>query len=323
MVLFSDAQRNVYLRGYSHAPYPFQDTRSLLFCNILASSESLDFSRLFCSDGARRTNFKGDRAGLPSRTSVPTTRSISSSQNAHVKRWRSLQDARGIERFQQCLVFGQKVVHETLLRHPSYCLELIHHPKAPVPWSIPGHVKTYSLSKPLFEHIDLFGTGVPVLVCQAPPLPSSDLTSPPRGLELLCPLGDPTNVGALIRTGAAMGVTRVVLLQEAAHPYHPKSVRAASGTVFEVPLVQGPSIRHLPDPATWVTLHVQGERLSAFSWPEDIRILVGEEGPGLPVLPSGKRLAIPMAKSVESLNAVVAASMALYAYRVQHPLATP
>ncbi len=253
-------------------------------------------------------------------TPPSTTRSISSSQNAHVKRWVALHDSRGIERFQQCLVLGKKIVQETLLQHPTHCLELICHAKTPVPFSVPAHVKTYSLATPLFEKIDLFGTGAPILICQAPPFPSSDLKAPPRGLEILCPFGDPANVGALIRTAVAMGVKQVVLLKESAHPYHPKAIRAASGTMFEVPLVQGPSIRDLPEPATWVTLDVQGERVPTFQWPEDVRILVGEEGLGLPRIPSGKRLAIPMTESVESLNAVVAASMALYAYRVQHPL---
>ena len=127
-------------------------------------------------------------------------------------------------------------------------------------------------------------------------------------------------MGALIRTAVAMGVERVILLKESAHPYHPKAIRAASGTMFKVSLVQGPSIGDLPEPATWVTLDVRGESLPAFQWPEDVRLLVGEEGPGLPPRASGTRLAVPMTDSVESLNAVVAAGMALYAYRVQYPL---
>ncbi len=189
-----------------------------------------------------------------------------------------------------------------------------------MPFPIPSHVKAYALTTPLFEKIDLFGTGAPVLVCQVPPFPSADLGTRPRGLEILCPLGDPANVGALIRTAAAMGAERVILLKESAHPYHPKAIRAASGMTFTVSLVQGPSIRDLPETATWVTLDTEGESLPAFQWPKDIRLLVGEEGPGLPPLPSGTRLAVPMTDSVESLNAVVAAGMALYAYRVQHPL---
>ena len=60
--------------------------------------------------------------------------------------------------------------------------------------------------------------------------------------------------------------------------------------------------------------------MPGFQWPKDVRLLVGEEGPGLPPFSFGKRIAIPMTESVESLNAVAAASMALYAYRVQHPL---
>ncbi len=245
------------------------------------------------------------------------------SRNAHAKRWVALQDSRGIERFRQCLVFGKKVVRETLSRYPDRCLELLHPAKARVPFPLPPHVRAHALAQAVFHTVDLFGTGVPILVCTAPPLPPADLATTPRGLELLCPLGDPANVGALIRTAAAMGVGQVILLKESAHPWHPRSVRAASGTMFDVRLAQGPSVRELPEPATWVTLHARGESLPAFQWPEHIRLVVGEEGPGLPPLPSGTRLAIPMTNSVESLNAVVAASMALYAYRVQHPLTSP
>ncbi len=252
----------------------------------------------------------------PSRIQPP----ISSAQNAHVKRWTALREARGIERFRQCLVSGEKVVRETFAQHPALCLELIHRAKTSVSFPVPTRVDTYPLSASLFEKIDLFGTGAPILVCQVPPFPSADLDARPRGLEILCPLGDPANVGALIRTASAMGVEQVILLKESAHPYHPKAIRAASGTTFTVSLVQGPSIRDLPEPATWVTLDAQGESLPAFQWPKNIRLLIGEEGAGLPPITSGKRLAVSMADSVESLNAVVAAGMALYAYRVQYPL---
>ena len=256
-------------------------------------------------------------------TSPSTTRSISSAQNAHVKRWVALQEARGIERFRQCLVPGKKVVRETLVQHPAQGLELLHRAGTPVPFSVPAHVTTYALSTPLFEKIDLFGTGAPILVCQVPPFPAADFEARPRGLEILCPLGDPANVGAVIRTAAAMGVERVILLKESAHPFHPKAIRAASGTTFTVSLAQGPSIRDLPEAVTWVTLDAQGESLPAYRWPKDVRLLIGEEGLGLPPRSSGTRLAVPMTDSVESLNAVVAAGMALYAYRVQYPWHPP
>jgi len=245
---------------------------------------------------------------------------MSGIRNAHVKRWGALQDSRGIERFRQCLVFGKKVVREMVVRHPGRCLELLCSAGDRDPFPLPAHVRTHTLPRALFNTIDSFGTGGPILICTVPPLPRVDLMVQPQGLELLCPLGDPTNVGALIRTAAAMGVRQVVLLKESAHPCHPKATRAASGAMFDVQLVQGPSIRDLPEPATWVTLHARGENMAVFPWPEDVRLVVGEEGPGLPRVPSSRCLAIPMTDAVESLNAVVAASMALYAYRVQYPL---
>ena len=128
-----------------------------------------------------------------------------------------------------------------------------------VPFSIPAHVKTYALSAPLFEKIDhLWHWGSDIglrsaFLC----LPQTSRLRP-RGLEILCPLGDPANVGALIRTAAAMGVERIILLKESAHPYHPKAIRAASGTMFKMSLLQGPSIRDLPEPATWVTSRYAG-----------------------------------------------------------------
>jgi len=178
------------------------------------------------------------------------------------------------------------------------------------------------VKKPLFSQLDLFDTNFPLLVVQAPDWPALDLLQPPQGIELLCPLGDPTNVGALIRTCLGFGVDKLVLLQEAAHPFHPKSTRAASGAIFDQPLYRGPSLEALTNgkiARSIMALDVEGKDLSQFSWPLNVRLLVGEEGPGQPHYPFGKRLSIPMAQKANSLNATVAASIALYAYRLQHP----
>ena len=59
------------------------------------------------------------------------------------------------------------------------------------------------------------------------------------------PLGDPQNIGSLIRSCAAFGIKKLILLEESSSPFLPKSLRAASGQIFNVPLFKGPSIAAL------------------------------------------------------------------------------
>ena len=260
------------------------------------------------------------RSPLPVNLRRPWSCLISSSQNPRFKRWVCLLGSRGINRFQQCLVFGETVIREVLTQHHSCCLELLCPSGKTFSLPKPDHVPIFYLAQPLFQQLDLFGTRYPMLVCQVPVLPHVDLIQSPQGLELLCPLGDPANVGAFIRTAVAMGVSRVVFLQEAAHPFHPKSVRATSGTIFKQRLVRGPSLSALACVPNIVRLDKNGHPLPKFDWPKHIRVLVGEEGQGLPLLPYQKVVAIPIIKTIDSLNAVVAMGMALYSYRMQHPL---
>ena len=130
------------------------------------------------------------------------------------------------------------------------------------------------------------------------------------------PLGDPSNLGALIRSAEAFGVSKVVLLEEAAHPFHPKAMRAASGATLRIPLYRGPALKDLK--VEMIALDLQGENIYEFQWPADFRFLVGEEGPGLAAAEVPRRVSIPMQKNAESLNAVVAASVALALCAASH-----
>ncbi len=249
-------------------------------------------------------------------------RSISSPHHPLFKRWGRLLNSRGITQFHQFFLFGEKVIREILSRHSNQCDELITYTGSNFSLQIPPKVSCYRVAKTLFDKLDVFGTRFPLLVCQVREIPVLELHHPPQGFEVLCPLGDPTNVGALIRTCRGFGVDKLVLLQEAAHPFHPKSTRAASGAIFDQPLYRGPSLEALTNgkiARSIMALDVEGKDLSQFSWPLNVRLLVGEEGPGQPHYPFGKRLSIPMAQKANSLNATVAASIALYAYRLQHP----
>ncbi len=248
---------------------------------------------------------------------------IASIQNSHFKRWRSLLKTKGIRHHQQCLVLGKRVIKEVLTNHSSLCRELLfttHDFDLP---QLPSHSMPIQISSELFRELDITGTSFPILICDTPPLTRPDLTIPPQGLEVLCPLGDPTNLGTLVRSCMAFGVQKLILLQEAAHPFHPKTIRASSGTVFNQTLYQGPEIIDLckPETSRWiVALDVKGENLSTWQWPRNIRVLVGEEGLGLPEGKFHETLTISQAKGLDSLNATTAMSIALFTYRQQLPL---
>lgn len=248
---------------------------------------------------------------------------ITSRRNVHFQRWRSLWESKGIKVHRQCLVAGAKLVKEILATHPTLCDELIETESDQRPAIRPSDLARFCIANDLFRELDRFGTHYPLLVCRLPSLPKADLTQAPSGLEMLCPAGDPTNLGAIIRSCSAFGVHRVILLREAAHPFHPKTIRTSSGAVFRQPMEWGPSIAELDDSnlLKWITaLDLHGTALSAYPWPQSVRLLVGEEGEGLPDLPFVTRIFIPHTSAVQSLNAAVAASIALFAYRQRFPL---
>jgi RNA methyltransferase, TrmH family len=248
---------------------------------------------------------------------------ITSRGNARLKRWLQLLDSRGIRKNQQFLLFGEKVIQEVLQRQPAHCLEIIYPPSWTNLLPAPATVTHYPLEGPLFKELDVFGTGTPIVVCRTPEISDWDPTKTPQGLELVCPLGDPRNVGALLRTSQAFGVQKVILMKEAASPFHPQSTRSASGSVLNIELVHGPSIRDLQNEETLrtiVAIDAHGKDMTNFQWTKHVRILIGEEGPGLPEGIFQEKVAIPMTKGMPSLNAVVAGSIAMYAYRLQHPL---
>ena len=253
-----------------------------------------------------------------------TPRTITSSRNVQLKRWMSLLDSRGLTQHQQCLVSGEKLVRQILVQFSNRCLEVLYPtPRFPV-LITPQQVRHFRLTPELFRKLDLVGTRFPLLVCQIPPIHLASLTSPPRGLEILCPFGDPTNVGAIIRSSCAFNVASLILLREAAHPFHPKSIRASSGAVFHQELLQGPGMAelHTEEVLQWITaLDLKGKTLSSWKWPKNIRLLIGEEGVGLANQTFPNMLAISQTKKANSLNAAIAASIALYSYRQQHPLA--
>ncbi|GAB6904317.1 hypothetical protein JCM12296A_01510 [Desulfosarcina cetonica] len=242
---------------------------------------------------------------------------IESEANPLFKDLKKLLGGRGIKKQGKALVCGARLVADVMDRHPAQCLAWITSgERQPPPENAPAQMDWLQLAPPLFQALDPFGTRSPILQYQVPDLPIWDPAMPlAEGCSLLIPFQDPENVGAVIRSAAAFGVDRIVLLAESANPFHPKAIRASAGTVFSVNLLSGPALEHLPEDLPVLALAASGKPLEAIAFPETFCLLAGMEGPGLPTRWQAHAVAIPMAEGVESLNAAVATAVALYEWR--------
>ena len=137
-------------------------------------------------------------------------------------------------------------------------------------------------------------------------------------------VGNPGNLGTIIRTADAAGAAGVILLGASTDPFDPAAVKASMGAVFGVPIAAAGSTEEL---LAWCRAHgiavavTSGSEATAYGtfWdtalPSPLVILLGSEGAGLPadLLAAGDlRLRIPMRGSAESLNLAVAAGILLY-----------
>jgi TrmH family RNA methyltransferase len=137
---------------------------------------------------------------------------------------------------------------------------------------------------------------------------------------LLDGVQDPANVGAIVRSAEAFGAAGVVLTPDCASPFSPKALRASALSALRVPIATGVG----PDEAVaWAadggaTLAGAetrgGEAPSALSGLRPLVLVIGSEGRGIsPALESelSRRVTIPLAGHVESLNAAVAVGILL------------
>ncbi len=134
-------------------------------------------------------------------------------------------------------------------------------------------------------------------------------------------LQDPGNLGTILRTGEAAGITGVIMSDPTVDIFNPKVVRATMGSIYRVPFVYCGDLRqvlrqmHAEGIRTYAA-HLQGTAYyDSFSFKGPTAFLIGNEGSGLTEELAGSAssyIKIPMEGSVESLNAAVAAALLVY-----------
>lgn len=146
-------------------------------------------------------------------------------------------------------------------------------------------------------------------------------------LLLLENLRDPGNLGTIIRTAEAAGVSGVILSKESVDIYNPKVIRSTMGAVYRVPFLYVEDfmvlLKELRErEVRLLAAHLKGKKnFDQADYTGKVGILIGNEANGLSEEASGlanEKVLIPMAGNVESLNAAVAAALLMYeAFRKQ------
>jgi len=244
---------------------------------------------------------------------------ITSETNRKFKEFKALLTGRGVKRYGKTIISGSKVVPELIQMKPGSVLGWITLPDDSMPPpEMPDGVPRYRLSTMLFRELDVNGTRLPLLVVKVPDIDPFDEAYISDPVILLIPFQDPRNVGAVIRTAFSFDIRTIVILKEAANPFHPKSIRAAGTPLFRANFLSGPSITDLDGVSRpIVALSKEGSDIREFVFPRKFAFLPGIEGTGLPeeVKPS-HTVSIPINPHVESLNATVATSIVMYEWRM-------
>ncbi len=152
--------------------------------------------------------------------------------------------------------------------------------------------------------------------------------TPDTALVVLGEVQDPHNVGAVIRSAAAFGVSGVIMPEHRQAPLTGTVVKVSAGMAFSVPLISvgnvNQTLRDLKDRGFW-TYGLEGEAKQSLGEEEFEKpsvFILGNEGTGIrekTLELCDISLRIPMHAHAESLNASASAAVALYAWSTKHP----
>jgi tRNA G18 (ribose-2'-O)-methylase SpoU len=159
-----------------------------------------------------------------------------------------------------------------------------------------------------------------------PNLPSAaDLLRDARRVVILEDVVDPTNVGAIFRSVAAIGADAVLVTPRCSDPFYRRAIRVSMGTVLQVPWTRVGSWPEIRELLTASDFHLAALALAddavdlktfAASAPERVALVLGTEGDGLSrdaIEAADTVVIIPMSHGIDSLNVAATAAVAMYA----------
>ena len=194
-----------------------------------------------------------------------------------------------------------------------------------------GDVPVYTADSRTLEQLTGFALTRGVLAAfYRPELPTlAQVCVGARRVAVLEGLNDPTNVGAVMRSAAALGMDAVLLTPSCCDPLHRRAVRVSMGTVFQVPWTRiGQQAQDWPE-GGMLLLREMGFATVAMALSEDsveiddpclareerLAVILGAEGDGLAKTTIARcdyTARIPMLHGVDSLNVAAASAVAFW-----------
>ena len=192
-----------------------------------------------------------------------------------------------------------------------------------------GDIKVFAAETELMRQLTGFGMTRGMLCAMRRPAPKSpaEVCEGARRIAVLENVMNPTNVGAIFRSAAAMGMDAVLLTFDCSNPLYRRAIRVSMGTVFQIPWAFIPKgedlneVLHGPGFATAAmalrddSVSIADERLKA---EKKLAIILGSEGEGLreeTIRGSDYTVRIPMMHGVDSLNVAAASAVAFWELR--------
>lgn len=160
-----------------------------------------------------------------------------------------------------------------------------------------------------------------IAVCRMQEQPLEQLLASGKLLLVLDRVGDPGNIGTMLRTADAAGVGGIILLKGTADIYAPKTVRSSMGSLFHVPVLSGVAEQEFIANAKkagyqlLVTALDGADNLYQADLKGRLAFVMGNEAGGVSaslLQQADKRVFIPMRGRAESLNVAMAAGIVMF-----------
>lgn len=241
---------------------------------------------------------------------------ITSLKNPKVILWRSLKERKGRRETGCFLAEGRKMVEEAL--HSAFPVEaLLVDEKRAAEFDLPQNVPIYALPENVLAAV--CDTKTPQGIAAVVRISLGAQLG--RRLVALDAVQDPGNVGTIIRTADAAGLDGVLLSDQCADVFSPKTLRATMGSIFRMPIqvtddLPAALLRLREEGCSVISSQLDGEPFYQRSpVGERFCLIIGNEGNGISdavKATATHRVKLPMRGGAESLNAAIAAGIMMY-----------